>query len=95
MVKGPTWFKFYGSNSIVIDSVSDEIVGRAVKLATRWFNTGEEPSELDDATKIVFNLLKNAGTEAYFDYISKVEAGKISAQKRWNKDKDKNKIVNF
>ena len=85
--KRPTWFKLYLSNKALIDAVSDEAAGRGLKLALRYFDVGEFPTDTDPLTIAAFNALRAAADEAQADYETSVEAGAAGAAVRWNRGK--------
>lgn len=55
--KRPSWFKLFLHQKPLIDSVPDDIVGKALKAALRYFDTREE-SELEPLSMAVFCTIK-------------------------------------
>ena len=81
-----SWFKLYLNHGPVLNAVSDEDAGRAIKAALRYLETGQPPSEIDSAPGIVFAALKPSIDEAIDDYRRKSEGGKAGNNKRWGKE---------
>lgn len=81
-----SWFKLYLNHGPVLNAVSDEDAGRAIKAALRYLETGQPPSEIESAPGIVFAALKPSIDEAIDDYRRKSEGGKAGNNKRWGKE---------
>ena len=77
----PAWFKMFLNQKAIIDVVSDETAGKALKAAFQYFDTGEIV-ELDQSAFLVFSVIKPYIDESYEDYRRSVEAGKDGANKR-------------
>ena len=73
--KRPSWFKLFLHTKPVIDAVSDEDAGRALKAALHYFDTGITV-EPDGSAKIAYALLKQAVDEANADYARNIENGR-------------------
>lgn len=71
----PSWFKLFGNLLPVFEAAPDDAVGRAVKGALRYFDTGEVP-ELELMELILFSAMRPRIEEAYEDFYQKVEAGR-------------------
>lgn len=72
--KRPSWFKLFLHQKPLIDSVPDDIVGKALKAALRYFDTREE-SELEPLSMAVFCTIKPYIDEAFADYDRDVKNG--------------------
>lgn len=82
--KRATWFKCFLSTKATIDAIPNENVGKGLKAAFEYFDTKNIP-ELDTLSNIVFCAMRPYIDESFSDYDKKVEKGKESAEKRWNK----------
>lgn len=71
----PTWFKLFLHQKNVVDSVSDETAGKALKACFQYFADGEIP-ELDQMAFVVFASIKPYIDESYADYERSVESGR-------------------
>ena len=81
----PSWFKLFLHHKSLIDAVPDEVAGRALKAALRYFDTGEVV-ELDSLAGAVFAALKPHIDEAFEDFRRSVDTGRAGGQKRWSKE---------
>ena len=79
----PSWFKMFSSQKALIDAVSDEVAGRALKAAFAYFDDRENIPQLDQITFAVFATIKPYIDESYSDYQNSVTAGKKGAKARW------------
>lgn len=77
-----SWFKLFLHQKALIDAVPDEAVGKALKAALSYFDTGEIPT-LNSLENAVFSSLKQYADEAIQDYRKFSEAGKMGNEKRW------------
>lgn len=77
MAKGkkPSWFKLWIHHKSLIEAVPDDVAGRAIKVALRYFVTGEVV-QLGQLEAIVFSAIKSDIDEAHADYLRDVENGK-------------------
>ena len=88
----PSWFKVFDNQKPLIDSVSDEVAGRALKAALEYFiNRESKPQiklikEKDEVTLAVFSTFREYIDEAYDDYQLAVQKGKEGGEKRWQQD---------
>lgn len=82
---GPQWFKFWGEWFPMIEAAPDEAVGKAVKGALRYFRNLDIPP-MNDAVRMIYQMLVNSIEEAKGDYQKSSEAGKKGNAKRWHKD---------
>lgn len=73
--QGPSWFKMWLHHRPLIDAVPDDVAGRAVKAAMKYFATGEI-AQLGQLEMVVFNTIKSNVDEAISDYQRDVENGK-------------------
>ena len=83
--KKPSWFKLFLHHKSLIDAVPDEVAGKALKAALRYFDTGEV-AELDPLAGAVFAALKPHIDEAFEDFRRSVDTGRAGGQKRWGKE---------
>lgn len=78
----PVWFKLFLHHKSLIDAVPDEVAGRALKAALRYFDTGEVV-ELDSLAGAVFAALKPHIDEAFEDFQKTSEKNRLNAKVRW------------
>lgn len=78
----PSWFKLFLHHKSLIDAVPDEVAGRALKAALRYFDTGEVV-ELDSLAGAVFAALKPHIDEAFADFQATSEKNRKNIRKRW------------
>ena len=78
----PVWFKLFLHHKSLMDAVPDEVAGRAVKAALRYFDTGETV-ELDSLAGAVFAALKPHIDEAFEDFQETSEKNRRNAKVRW------------
>ena len=78
----PSWFKLFLHHKSLIDAIPDEVAGRALKAALRYFDTGEVV-ELDSLAGAMFAALKPHIDEAFADFQATSEKNKQNIQKRW------------
>lgn len=83
----PLWFKLHLENTAMWHSLSDEAVGRALKLAFDYFETGELPEVDNPLVRIGFDTLKKSCDDAFRDYDESVEAGRLGARLKAEKAK--------
>lgn len=81
----PVWFKLFLHHKSLIDAVPDEVAGKALKAALRYFDTGEA-AELDSLAGAVFAALKPDIDKAFEDFRRSVDTGRSGGQKRWAKE---------
>ena len=62
----PVWFKLFLHHKSLIDAVPDEVAGKALKAALRYFDTGEA-AELDSLAGAVYAALKPDIDKAFED----------------------------
>ena len=72
--KRPSWFKLFLHQKPIIDSVPDDVVGKAVKAAFHYFATKEE-MELDVLPMVVYSSFKPYIEESFTDYERDVRNG--------------------
>ena len=77
------WFKMFLHQKALIDSVSDETAGKALKAAFRYFDS-REMDDLDPLAFAVFSVIKPYIDESFNDYKKAVENGRAGGMKRWN-----------
>ena len=78
----PVWFKLFLHHKALIDAVPDEVAGKALKAALRYFDTGEA-AELDSLAGAVFAALKPHIDEAFEDFQETSEKNRRNAKVRW------------
>lgn len=74
-----TWFKVFVTQEQTITALSDESVGKALKMCLKLVKDGSEPSaeELNDfQTKLAYLNLKVGADESVEEYSKSVENGK-------------------
>lgn len=84
--KRPSWFKMFSHQKAIIDSVSDETAGKALKAAFAYFDN-LEICNMDSTVFAVFSTIKPYIDESYSDYQKQVDSGRAGAAIRWEKDK--------
>lgn len=86
--KKPAWFKMYAHHTSLMDAMPDAVLGRSMKAAMHYFDTGvTEP--LEPLESAVFAALKPFMDEAIRQYEQDVENGKKSAKVRKTKKEGK------
>lgn len=78
----PSWFKLFLHHKSLIEAVPDEVAGKAIKAALRYFDT-EEVAELDSLAGAVFAALKPDVDSAFADFQATSEKNRQNIQKRW------------
>ena len=84
----PLWFKMHLENSPMWHALSDEAVGRALKLALDYFENGELPAVDNPLVGIGFDTLKKSCDTAFKEYNESVEAGRLGARLKAEKAKE-------
>lgn len=79
----PSWFKLFLHHKFLIEAVPDEVAGKALKAALRYFDTGVV-AELDSLSGAVFAALKPNIDEAFEDFETTSEKNRKNIQKRWD-----------
>lgn len=80
--KRATWFKLSLAQKPMIDAADDISVGKALKAALRYFDTGEIAA-LEPMPRVIFAGLKGSVDEAIADYEASVRNGRAGGVKRW------------
>lgn len=82
--KRATWWKMFYHQRAVIDSISDEEVGRGLKAAFQYFD-GEDISteDLTPQAFTVFCVMRPYIDEAIQDYEKAIAQGRKGAARRW------------
>ena len=75
----PTWFKIQITDRPIVDMLSNEAVGEAVRAAVCYFDTGED-GDTSQLAKPLYVLLKAHVDDAWSDYKRAVEDGKKANQ---------------
>lgn len=78
----PSWFKLFLHHKSLIEAVPDEVAGKAIKAALRYFDTGKV-AELDSLAGAVFSAIKPNIDEAFEDFEMTSEKNRKNIQKRW------------
>ncbi len=81
----PAWFKFFIHTLPVIEAVTDEAAGIALKALLQYANTREDQMLAGEA-KIVYAACKQYVDEAYAEYQKASEAGKKGNKTRWRSE---------
>lgn len=77
----PSWFKMFLNIRPLIDSVPDDVAGRAIKASLKYFDTGnDDTSKYDPLTIAVFSSIKPYIDEAFSDFNKRVENGKTGGR---------------
>ena len=79
----PVWFRIYLHQLPLICSASDETLGRALKAAMCYFDTGELPV-LPEAAQVLFSGFRAGADESWKDYRLSVENGKKGGRPKEN-----------
>lgn len=82
--KRPSWFKMFRHQKALIDGVSDEIAGKALKAVFEYFETGGI-MELDPLTFAVFSSIKPYIDESYDDFERISKQNRQNVLNRWEK----------
>ena len=82
-IKRATWWKMFYHQRAVIESISDEEVGKGLKAAFRYFD-GEDigRENLTQQAFTVFCVMRPYIDESIQDYEKSVEQGRKGANKR-------------
>ena len=80
--KRAAWFKVFLAQKPTIDAADDISVGKALKAALRYFDTGEIAA-LEPMSSVIFAGLKGSVDEAIADYEASVRNGRAGGAKRW------------
>lgn len=81
----PSWFKMFLHQKALIDSVPDEIAGKALKAVFLYFDTGAI-IDLDPLAFAVFAAIKPYVDESYDDFERTSAKNKANIMKRWSRD---------
>ena len=73
--KRASWFKLFLHQKPMMDAVDDATLGKAIKAAMAYFETGEI-TDLAPLEQVLFLSLKPYIEESFVDYEKKAEAGK-------------------
>ena len=73
--KRASWFKLFLHQKPMMDAVDDATLGKAIKAAMAYFETGEI-TDLDPLGQVLFLSMKPYVEESLEDYEKKAEAGK-------------------
>lgn len=91
---GPTWFKMHSRYRDVIMALPDAAVSNGLKLAMNYFVDGILPDDnIDNYTKIVFDMLCFSIADAKKEYQAKVEGGKRGASIKYHKKQDDDNYI--
>lgn len=80
--KRPSWFKMFRHQRAFICSMPDEVVGRGVKAAFEYFETGDI-KELKPLESAVFLSIKPYIDESYEDFKRISEQNRQNVLKQW------------
>lgn len=84
----PSWFKIFLHQKPVIDANTDETVGKALKAALHYFETGELPEFEDAGEKSVFATFCPYVEESFEDYEKTSARNRENAMKRHEKKQE-------
>ena len=84
------WFKLWTRSLPVFQAAPDDALGRAVRAALIYCNSGEIP-ELDPMANLIFAVLRKDVDEALAQFQEAVESGKRGATTRWKKKASDNR----
>lgn len=79
--KNPSWFKFWLHHKPLLDAVPDDVAGRAIKAALRYFESGEV-SQLAPLEAAVFASLRADIDEATATYLRDIANGRKGGRPR-------------
>ena len=79
--RSPSWFKFWLHHKPLIEAVPDDVAGRAVKAALRYFESGEA-DQLAPLETAVFASLRADIDEAVATYLRDIENGRKGGRPR-------------
>ena len=79
----PSWFKMFGNHKALIDSVPDEVAGRAIKAVFQYFDTSEV-MEMEPLAFAVFASIKPFVDESFADFQKIREKNAKNIRKRWD-----------
>ena len=79
--KSPSWFKFWLHHKPLLEAVPDDVAGRAIKAALRYFESGEI-DQLDQLEAAVFATLRADIDEATATYLRDIENGRKGGRPR-------------
>lgn len=84
------WFKLWTRSLPVFQAAPDDALGRAIRAALIYCNSGEVP-ELDPMANLIFSVLRKDVDEAIVQFQEAVESGKRGATTRWKKTASDNR----
>lgn len=84
------WFKLWTRSLPVFQAAPDDALGRAIRAALVYCNSGEVP-ELDPMANLIFSVLWKDVDEAIVQFQEAVESGKRGATTRWKKTASDNR----
>ena len=79
----PAWFKMFRNQKALIDSVPDEVAGKAIKAIFQYFENGEV-IEMEPLEFAVFSSIKPYVDESYEDFERTSKKNRENILKRWN-----------
>ena len=81
------WFKLFRHQKSLIDSVSDQVAGEALKACFAYFETGEL-KDMEPLTFAVFSAIRPYIDESLEDYRKSQEYGHKGSSERWGKEQE-------
>ena len=84
------WFKLWTRSLPIFQAAPDDALGRAIRAALVYCNSGEVP-ELDPMANLIFSVLRKDVDEAIVQFQEAVESGKRGATTRWKKTASDNR----
>lgn len=83
MKKRPQYFSFFIECCDMIALLDDVGAGRVIHAVADYFSYGDEPTGLSRNEARIFNRIKKDVDESCNLWLSKVQAGRDGAEKRW------------
>lgn len=83
--KRPTWFKMFKTLKPLIDNVPDAVVGKALKAAFEYFESGEI-IKLEPLEQAVFSMIQSYIDESYKDFERTSARNRQNVLKRWKNE---------
>lgn len=90
-VERPSWFKMFLHQKALIDSVSDEVAGKALKACFAYFYSGDTTTVMDPLVFAVFSSIKPYIDESWNDYRERQERGRKGGAPKGNQNARKRK----
>lgn len=92
--KKAPWFKFWMRNKNNFDAMTDEQAGKTLKALLNYYDTGEEPQNLDPWENATFNNMRQELDECAKSYQARVERNRTNGEKGGRPPKE-NQVGSF